>query len=68
MYTDTSAVYGVSEQELYAEWQESGCGQNLAEWRAAQYRELGELNPLGGWDAKRAPDFNALAAQIERAA
>ena len=62
----TSEIYGVSEQELYAEWRERGGDMPLAEWLAAQYRELGNANPHGGWDADSAPDFAALADQIER--
>ena len=38
----------------------------LADWLAAQYAELGRQNPHGGWDAENAPDFDALARQIER--
>ena len=62
----TSEIYGVSEQELYAEWRERGGDMPLAEWLAAQYRELGNANPDGGWDDAIMPDFDALARQIER--
>jgi len=65
-YVCVESIYGVSENELYAEWRETADGATLADWLAAQYRELGELNPLGGWDAESAPDFAALADQIKR--
>ncbi len=65
-YVCVESIYGVSENELYAEWRETADGATLADWLAAQYRELGDANPFGGWDAENAPDFDAMARAIER--
>ncbi len=66
IHTDPMDVYGVSGGEIYAEWQKLGGDCTLADYLRNQYNELGRLNPGGGWDAESAPDFGAMAREIER--
>lgn len=63
-----SEVYGVGPQELYDEWRDyvaNGGEMALSTWLRESYASIDVVNPLGGWDDESAPDFNALAAQIE---
>ena len=62
----TNEIYGISEIELYEEWQAQDSDISLADWLRDGYQALGDANPHGGWDAESAPDFDALARQIER--
>ncbi|AZF90315.1 MAG: hypothetical protein BPHS0_29 [Phage 5P_3] len=67
-HTDASKIYGVSERQLFDEWQNANCALSLAAWLEAQYRACGQNEPLGGLDEAIMPDFDALARQIERVA
>jgi len=61
-----SQVFGnlVTAQEIVDAAAEAG--QTIADYLREQYRELGEENPDAGYDQETAPDFDALADQIER--
>jgi len=65
-HTDVSEIYGISEVELYEEWQATDQHISLADWLRNGYQALGDANPDGGWDDAIMPDFDALARQIER--
>lgn len=61
-----SDVFGnlVTAQEIVDAAHEAGL--SLANYLRQAYYEIGRESPRAGYDAEHAPDFEALAAQIER--